>query len=733
MSAATALVESSDEGKPGKSDQDILSEARARYQRCIDAETDMRGGALDDLKFLAGDHWPVQTKMQRQVEGRPCLTINPLPTYLHQITNDQRQNKPSIKVHPVDDGADEETAKTFQGVIRHIEYDSNAGEAYNTATNHAAAIGFGYFRWLTEYEDDASFDQVIRFQRFRNPLAVHIDPLSVEIDGSDMMYCFIDERMARSEFERQYPNADAANWPLCQGLGYAPNWWSADSVLVCEYYRIELSEATVCLLSDGTSGYKDDLAELPPGVTIVKERKGQRRKVMWYKLTGADVLDRKEILCKWIPVFPIYGDEIDIEGRVIRFGMIRNAKDPAQMYDYWITTSTEEVALRPKTPFIGAVGQFETARQDWMQANNRSFSFIEYDPVTVDGQIAPPPQRQMPADVPSGSLAMMMHAADNIKKVTGLFDASLGAIGNATSGKQELAQQRQGQVANFHYVDNAMTTIKHCGRTLVYSIPKYYDADRVVRILGEDETISYARINAPNEKGKKDSKGRVLEVLNDLSAGAYDVTISSGPGYQTLRQEAVDGMAENMQKNPELWQVIGDLYVRNQDWPGAHEMAERIARTIPPNIKGPDQQPDDDEEMVMTPKGPLPVSQVGPAIEQMDGVITQLEQKLQELDALKTETEHSKQRTAEIEAETAKIKAEAARIQANADALRAQFETGQIHGQVAGAIQADTLRTLLDTPIEQIAAMIGHAEPDGEEVGGMEPPGPEETQPEQMQ
>ena len=216
---------------------------------------------------------------------------------------------------------------------------------------------------------------------------------------------------------------------------------------------------------------------------------------MWYKLTGADVLDKKKSSASGFLSSRSTGT-IDIEGRVIRFGMIRNAKDPAQMYDYWITTATEEVALRPKTPFIGAVGQFETARQDWMQANNRSFSFIEYDPVTVDGQIAPPPQRQMPADVPSGSLAMMMHAATTSKSDRA-FDASLG-YRQRDQRQAGTCAAALGQVANFHYVDNAMTTIKHCGRTLVYSIPKYYDADRLCASLGEDETISYARINAPN-------------------------------------------------------------------------------------------------------------------------------------------------------------------------------------------------------------------------------------------
>lgn len=725
MTAQDDTVELPNEGQ---SDTEILEEARKRFQIALDADADNHTNAKDDLRFLSGEQWPDQTKRQRQLEGRPALTINTLPTYLHQVTNDQRQNKPSIKIHPVDDNADEETAEVFQGLIRHIEYDSNADVCYDTAVNSAAAVGFGYFRWVTEYESDDSFDQVIKFKRIRNALSVRIDPLSVEPDGSDMKWCFIETRMSREEFKAKYPDAEAGNWPLAQGANYA-GWIEENEILVCEYYRIEENDATLCLWSDGTTHWKEDKDPVPEGVTVIKERSGKRHKVMWYKLTGADVLEKTEIPCRWIPVFPVYGDELDIEGKVIRSGLVRNAKDPAQMYNFFMTSATEEVALRPKVPFVGAVGQFETAKSDWLQANNRSFAYLEYDPITVDGVIAPPPQRQQPADVPSGMLAMAMHASDNIKKTTGLFDSSLGAQGNATSGIQERAQQHQGDVANFHYTDNLMRTIRHCGRTLVYSIPRVYDTERSIRILGEDDTADYAKINQPNVMGEKNEAGEVKAVLNNLGAGTFDVTVSSGPGFSTLRQEAVEGMAANMEKNPGLWNVIGDLFVKNQDWPGADEMAQRIRKTIPPQIL--DEPSEDGEEVIQTPRGPLPLSQAPQAIAGMEQAIQQLEAKLQEVDALKTETENLKQKAVLRELDIKEIEAEAKKIAANADALRAQFETGQIHGKVAGAIQASTLESLLDMPVDQLAGLIGHPEPDGDEMGGMEPPGPEEMQPEQ--
>lgn len=645
----------------GSPDEDVLADARKFYEDTDIANSDNRDAALDDLRFLAGDHWPAKTKQQRSLDGRPCLTINTLPTYVHQVTNDQRQNKPGIKVHPVDDNADEETAKVFQGLIRHVEYDSNADVAYDTAVNHAAAIGFGYWRWIPEYEDDTSFNQVLRFKRIRNPLSVRFDPLSTEPDGSDAKRVIIESRMSKKEFEKEWPDAKANTWTLA-GDGAYPSWISQDEVLVCEFYRIEREKATVCLLSDGSSGFKQDLAKpLPAGVTIVKERESWRSKVMWYKLTATDILEKTEILCKWIPVFPCYGDELDIDGKVIRSGLVRNAKDPAMMYDFFMTSATEEVSLRPKAPFIGAVGQFETAKEDWVQANNRSFAFLEYDPVTADGTMAPPPQRQQMADVPSGMLAMAMHASDNVKKTTGLFDASLGARGTATSGIQEAAQQRQGDVANFHYTDNLMRSIRHCGRTLVYSIPKYYDAERTVRILGDDDSADYATINQPNLEGKKNALGEVQAVLNNLGAGTYDVTISTGPGFATLRQEAAQNMAANLDKNPELWGVFGDLYVKAQDWPGAEEIAERVRKTIPPQLL---EQENEDDEIIQTPKGPLPISQVPQAIAGMEQYIQQLEQQLQGQQA-EAQT---------VQEEKANVTAQKAALDAQQKVMKADFD-----------------------------------------------------------
>lgn len=613
-------------GSASDDDLDILEEVKKRFKMCGSAEGENRKEALDDLQFLKGNQWPEKQRRQRESEGRPCLTINKLPTFLQQVTNDQRQNQAGIKVSAVSDSADPDTAEIIQGMIRHIEYASAASVAYDTAVNSAAAIGFGYFRLITEHEEENSFDQVIRFKRIRNSFTVSMDPASVEPDGSDQQFCIVTEKMTKAEFKARYPDAEITiqgfdNRSL--GDADAMEWIWEDMVRVAEYYRVEFETATLYQLVDGTTSW-----DKPQDKMMIKaQRESTKRKVMWYKITPLEVLEEVEIKCKWIPVFPVYGTEIDIDGKVFRAGLIRNAKDPAMMYNFWMTSATEEVSLRPKTPYIGAEGAFEGHESKWRQANNRSYPYLEYKPTSVDGQLVPPPSRQPMVDVPVGVLAMASHAADNVKSTTGLFDSSLGAAGNAQSGKQELAQQKQGNVANFHYTDNLNITLRHAGKCLINMIPNYYDAQRVVQIRGEDGTSEHAEINKWDEVAQR--------YINDVTVGKYDVAVSVGPSYATMRAEAADAMIQFGQSWPKLMDIAGDKVVKAMNWPGAEAIAERIERTIPDNIR-------------YDPKDPDAKPQFPPEAQQQ---IQQLNQQVQQL------TEEADKNKAGIQRE--QIKAEA--------------------------------------------------------------------------
>ncbi len=618
-------------------DDDIIEEAKAFRENCIAYNSENVKAAKDDLKFLAGGdgQWNDAEVASRISSGRPIITINKLPTFLHQVTNDQLENQSSIKVHPVDDDADVETAKVISGLIKNIEYSTNADVAYDTAVNFAASIGFGYYRLVTDWVDESSFDQEIKFERIANPFSVHFDYASKAIDGSDQYRCLIETAVERKAFKAEYPKSKI------DGNSFVDNDWIKDNeIIIGEYYRVECTPDTLLLLSNGETGLKSDLAgDLPEGVTVLKSRPSEKRKVMLYKMTGAEILEKTEIKCRWIPVFPVYGNEINIDGKVIRSGILRNAKDPAKLYNYFWTSAAEEINSRTKTPWVMAEGQDEGHENEWRYANRVTLSRLIYKPTMYNGQLVPPPQRQPMADFPSGLMGMAMQANDDIKATTGLFDASLGARGNATSGRQELAQQRQGDLANFHYTDNANKTKRHCGRCILDMVPFYYDAERVVRILGEDGEFNHAKINAPNPNPEVDAQtGAIKRVLNDMSIGTYDVTISTGPSYQTQRQESAESMLAMAQNYPALMETAGDIVVKNLDWPNAEEVSERLKRAMPPELTA-----DPDEEPQQLP--PEAMQAMKQDHEQMQILQQQLQEMAAELEKAKAANE-SKERIA---------------------------------------------------------------------------------------
>ena len=593
-----------------KDDDAILKDGIAFLAARIEAEADMRKDALDDLKFVTGEQWPPEVAEARKRDNRPCLRINKMVAFLHQVTNDQRQNRPSIKVHPVDDNADVATSDVFQGLIRYVEQASNADIAYDTAVNSAAAIGFGYWRLVPGYESDDSFDQVIKFKRIRNAFTVYLGPHE-EPDGSDMMKAMITEEMEKAEFKRQYPGKDCDD-TLARGMGDGvKQWLSKEKVRIAEFYRVEMTPAKLVRVK-GKAVYEDEMEkgqkpDLDPKTKKPITRDGHKRKVCWYKMTGVEVLDRTDIACNWIPIFPVYGDEFDVDGKIVRSGLIRNAKEPAQMYNVWMTAATEEIGLRPKAPYIGAEGFAEGHEAKWNSANVRSWPYIEYKPTELDGNLAPPPQRQPMADIPAGVLAMAMHASDDIKATTGIFDASLGARSNETSGRAITARQKESDVSNFHFQDGLMRAIRQCARCLVWMIPRYYDTERAVRIIGEDEEVSHVQVNRPMSRQEvqqqkqeaaqqaqqqPDAKAKAIQTVeHDLTVGTYDITVASGPSYTTQRQETADALIQFGQSWPQLFASAGDLIVKNFDWHGADQIAERLKRTLPPGIA----QDDDDE------------------------------------------------------------------------------------------------------------------------------------------
>lgn len=940
------------DAEPGEVD-DIIEEAKEAFNLCVEVEAENRKDAQDDIRFARlGEQWPEKVRRDRELDGRPCLTINRLPAIIRQVVNDARQNKPGITVHPVDEHADSETSEILNGLVRQIERSSDAEVAYDTALDFAVTGGFGYFRINTRYSTDDTFDQDICIERVSNPFSVYGDPYSTAADSSDWNTAFVVDLVPKDLFKRKYKGADAVDWDVSDYSRLKAPWIEGEQVLVAEYWTREETKRQIVLMSM-PQGDADPatmaraaviVSQAPPmgspiidmevykankdlfdacGMKLIgKPRDVPSHKVKQTLMTGAEVLEEVEWKGRYIPIIPVYGEEIVVDGKRRLRSLVRDAKDSQRMFNYWRplaldtplptpsgwttmgavqvgdelfdetgapckvvgkspvhinrrcyrvefddgshiiadgehpwrveeragrnsagiiwqtrdlttadlvasqhfipvttpldcedadlpvhpyvlglwlgdghtmssritpgdedvrevrerieacgyhcgpntdqpdrhatfsvhgltpnlreagvlgfkhipraylrasvaqrrallqglmdsdgsisattgacdftttsdalaagfvelvrslgikakfvtrqgrasklvggankllqvtqfyftayadddvfglarkkamlggrpehrrrtkrhgirsvmrvssvpvqcvaidapshlflagegmvpthnTTSTELVALAPKAPFIGKVGQFDTDAGKWATANSQSWAYIEYDDVTGAGA----PQRQPFAGIPAGAIQEAINAADDIRVVTGLHEASLGQPSNETSGKAILARQREGDVSSFHFIDNLSRAIRHAGRIIIDLIPHVYSAPRIVRILGPDNETHQVPIHQTTTIQKKGEDGQMQEIerIFDLSVGKYDVTVSAGPSFASLREEAATQMMALIQAYPPAAPIIGDLLAKNLEWPGADDIADRLKAMLPANLQG---------------------------------------------------------------------------------------------------------------------------------------------------
>lgn len=656
---AKARVKSSD--SPTNADP-MVNEGRALFNEWCDAWSDNREKYLEDTRFVwvRGAQWPDAIANKRRQSKRPCLEINQLPAYVRQVTNDQRQNRPSIRLRPVSD-ATAEDAERVADIVRGIEYQSKAAAAYDTAFETTVVGGYGACRIVTEYEGENSFDQVIRIKRIANPLTVVPDPYFNEADASDMSGCFVYEEVPRKAFDDRWPDADPLDFTEEDKSGAFKHWANGDSVIVADWYKVEVTKRTMILVdqASGQSIFEDELKTFemldPQGVPMdeaamrahlkgAKRRPVESKRIVCRKMTGNQILETWTVPGELVPVALCFGDEVNIEGERVLQGMCRRATDPQQMYNFWVTSATERAALMPKAPYIGYRGQFKDPK--WASANDNNYPFLETDVVMANGQPAPLPQRQTVDVETQGVMAMAAAARSDLQMCLGMWDQTLGKQVQQESGIALRTRDKMSDTGTFHYIDNLSRMICYIGRVIVGMVPEIYDRDgREVPTVKEDRTEETVVVNQKTADPTK--------YVNDVRKGKYDVIVEVGPSYATKRQEAVDSMTKFMEVYPQAAQIIGDLYAMEMDWPGAKKVAERLKLMLPPAILATESEKD--------PKVALAAIQ-----SQMQGIQQQLTQAQQEVQRLGTENYQL--------ALGSKAKIEAATIDANVKREVAQFD-----------------------------------------------------------
>lgn len=624
----------------------ILAAARARLKEARDVEQPHIERAESDLRFLSGEEqWPSEDRRIREDEGKPTLVFNALPQYARKICGQVRQLNPAVKVSAADDMASEDVAEIYEGLIREIEYRCDAASIYEGATESAVHGGIGHFRIRTDYCDQESFDQHIVIERIWNPFSVYYDPMAKDPTRKDAKFCFVAEQMREDDFKAAYPKAQLTDFKDAKLPEWYLDWRGGKMVTVAEYFWLDHDEYEIALTPMG----QVIRGPFPEGLQITRKRTVRKPKVMWAKTNGEDILEGPQrVPGEYIPIIAITGEELHIGEEVYRSGAIRFAKDAQVAYNVMRTASVETTLLQPRAPYLVTGKQIAGLKTFWERANTANVPYLVYNPDPA----APTPSRVPPPMASSALVQEAQIAAEDMKRTTGIYDASLGARSNETSGVAIQSRQREAEISTSVYSDNMVKAVGHAGRIIVGMIPEVYDAQRVVRLLGEDgqekiETINQMMIG-PDGIVKR----------NDMTSGKYAVRVSVGPAYTTKKQEAATNMLDFMQRVPQAAPLIADLIAGSQEWPDSERIAERLRKTLPPQLLEDDEKDQQDQQAV-----------------QMKQMQAQQAQQQAQMQAMAQEAELKKTIAA---AEKAAADAEKAR----AEAEKAKLETAQMLAQL---------------------------------------------------
>jgi len=639
--------------KAPSGDADLMELARKQASRGLEAVKENYDKCIEDLTFAyAEDQWDASVKNARG-EDRPALTINDLPAFSDKVEGAIRQSLPRIKVQPVDSKGDPKTARILAGLIRNIENASEAEIAYTTAGQMGATAGHGVIRVLTEYADDDVFEQNIRIAEIEDPFSVVFDPDAIKKDKSDGLFAFIFRDINRDAYKERWPDKPAMEFdgdaPIAKG-----HWAKDDTVRVAEWFLKEKVEKTIYQLQDDRA-----VDKLEDGDVAVKERKVDSYKIVWRLISGNTVLEGPIDWPgkKYIPLAPVLGKQVNIQGKRNVRGMFRYSKDAQKSFNYWWTAHTEAIALAPKAPYYVTPKMVAGHEKQWRTSHLQNYPYMLYniDPASPNAM----PKREIAGTVVAGMTDAIGLAQTAKKDTIGMYEASLGKRSNETSGKAIRERAQQGDLGNYSYIDNLARGIRHIGRILLDVIPNVYDTERTERILNEDGTEEEVVLNQENGDGPK---------LNDLALGKYDVTMKVGRNYATQRTESVAEMTELMQYAPNKADFILDLVVENSDWPGAPKLAKRLQKMLPPELR-------DDEEGEDKPQGATP--------EQVDQMIlgaTQqaVQETLQGLEGQKAQLEIQKE---QLGVEEAQAKLEQERTKLEGLKIQNQIKQAELGGK----------------------------------------------------
>lgn len=614
----------------------IVDEAKTRYQLAKDAYNDSRQLAISDTRFALGDsdngwQWPAEIRNSRIADQKVCLTVNLTAQHCNQIINNMRQNRPQCRVLPVDNGSDKKTAEILAGLIRNIQTSSNADDAHDVAAEHSIYGGEGYWRVVTEYESSKSFNQCIKIKVINNPLLVYIDPSARELDKSDAEWGFVFEDITKAQCKRDFPTVDPVSWAEDVDKG----WVTENNVRIAEYFYCAYIDDTALLLQDDTNALKSELSSqdydmLKMQGVIIDERPTKAKKWKWCKLVGGhdQPLDTQDWAGSYLPIISVIGKEVNVNGEIVRKGIVRDLKDPARMVNFSYSEAVQTVALQNKVPYVGSAESVEGYEDIWKSANNSNLAMLPYNAYDENGNALQKPERQQPAVMPAAQVQMLQLSTEQMRAASGQQNANFGIKSEASSGVGIQRLKAQGEIATFHFPDNQVRGLRYEAKILIDLIPKIYDTKRVVRILNPDGREEKVTLDPEHDQAySEEYTEQDIEKIFNPNVGQYDVVIDTGPSFQTQRQESFQLMTDLAKSDNSFIPNYGDIFFRASDVPFSDQLANRAEKLLPPQLQEGKGKPLPPEAQQQINQLQQHVQQLEQALQNASGQVDQLESK----------------------------------------------------------------------------------------------------------
>ncbi len=573
--------------------ESVIVTSLKRFEITAESESETRKQGLEDLKFSIGTgQWDEAVKANREIEGKPCLTINRAPSFLRQYTGDERQHRPAMLVNPVGSGADIEVAKIHQGVLRHIEVASFADVTYDDSYDWMMRTGWCPWRIKTDYVSEMSFDQEPRIESFENPFNAYLSPIRNPL-GQDPLWAHIIENLSKEEYTAKYPKSMMVQLRFPTDTGApAPGWVTKHGARVAEYWWVELAKETICQLSDGSVKLEKDLNELERAV-IDDKRDTITRKVCCVKHNAVEVLEKYEYLGRYIPLVDLFGVRLNVNGRSYKAGMVRDYRDAQRIYDFMVTRQVEQIDAQGKDPLFVPMGGTENFEEFYRNMNRKNFPYVPYQPFDKqDRPLAPPSRANRNVDI-AGMAAIIKQADYDMKAVVGIYGPQVDQPGmQAESGFAILTRELQSDKGMVSYSDNLNRAIRWQGKILLDLWPQYITVPKLQRIINPDDSVKHAAIFNSKYGDTSDDAAHLMSdairKVYDVGKGEYDVTLSAGPMSQTGRREGFKALTAVITQQPNLFPIVGYLWARNADFNGADELAKLLKKMMPPELQDAD-------------------------------------------------------------------------------------------------------------------------------------------------